>query len=474
MTLPVTLSHRRSSAAGRSTDGASFPDNLLTEEILHELPEDQRLCPVDGKPMPAIRYEISEQLDYEPSKLKRIVHKRAVYACPARHDEAVLITAPKPPEAVEKCLAAPGLLAGVVVGKFGEATERRRAIARMMSAKAVVEHRYRMEDILSRGGVNWNRSTLYDWMSAVADVLRPLHELMKQRVLQSHIIQTDDTSVKLIDPLADGGSRTARFWAYLGDNDHPDEVYDFTVSRERHGPHDFLRDYSGYLQADAYGGYDGVYLKSGGTIKEVACWAHCRRYWFKAREEDPARGLHALAIILRLYEVERATREMQASVRQQQREEHSRPLLADLKSWLDAEVFLPKSLSGKAATYTRNQWEALNRYVENGHLSIDNNAAERAMKPVAIGRKYWMFVGSLQAGRRAAVLMSLIASCKRNFAEPWWPVAWLRDVLLQLPLSADPATLLPDVWLPTHPQHRWTIADRRKLEREAKPEKQPL
>jgi hypothetical protein len=233
-----------------------------------------------------------------------------------------------------------------------------------------------MEDILSRGGVNLNRSTLYDWMSAVADVLRPLHELMKQRVLQSHIIQTDDTSVKLIDPLADGGSRTARFWAYPGDNDHPYGVYDFTVSRERHGPQDFLRDYSGYLQADAYGGYDGVYLKSGGTIKEVACWAHCRRYWFKAREEDPARAHHALAIISRLYEVERATRDHDASARQRQREEHSRPLLAGLKSWLDAEVFLPKSLSGKAATYTRNQWEALNRYVENGHLSIDNNAAE--------------------------------------------------------------------------------------------------
>lgn len=349
-----------------------IPDNLPTEEILHELPEDQRLCPVDGKPMPAIRYEVSEQLDYEPSKLKRIVHKRAVYACPAKHDEATLITAPKPAEAIEKCLAAPGLLAGVVVGKFGDHLPG-----------------YRLEDILSRGGVELNRSTLYDWMSAVADALRPLHELMKQRVLQSHIIQTDDTSVKLIDPLADDGSRTARFWAYLGDHAHPYEVYDFTVSRERHGPQDFLRDYSGYLQADAYGGYDGVYLKSGGTIKEVACWAHCRRYWYKAHEEDPARSHHALAIITRLYEVERATREMEATVRQQQREQHSRPLLADLKTWLDAEVFLPKSLSGKAAAYTRNQWEALNRYLENGHLSLDNNAAERAMKPVAIGRKNW-------------------------------------------------------------------------------------
>jgi transposase len=282
-------SRRRKQKHGRRI----IPDNLPTEEIIYELPEDQRRCPIDGQPMPAIRYEVSEQLDYEPSKLKRVRHKRAVYACPVKHDEATLITAPKPKDAIERCLAAPGLLAGVVVGKFGDHLPG-----------------YRMEDILSRGGVNINRSTLYDWMSAVADVTEPLYDLMKQQVLKSSIIQTDDTSVKLIDPLAEGGSRTARFWAYLGDSEHPFEVYDFTVSRERHGPQDFLRDYSGYLQADAYGGYDGVYLKSNGTIKEVACWAHCRRYWYKAREEDPARAHHALAIITRLYEVERATRDM--------------------------------------------------------------------------------------------------------------------------------------------------------------------
>ena len=211
-----------------------IPDNLPTEEIVHELPEAKRLCPIDGTPMPVIRYEISEQLDYEPWRLKRIVHKRAVYVCPAKHDEAKLITAPKPPEAIEKCLAAPGLLAGVVLGKFGDHLRG-----------------YRMEDILSRGGVNLNRSTLYDWMAGVADVTKPLYDLMKSLVLQSKNIQTDDTSVKLIDATADGGSRTARFWAYLGDSDHPFEVYDFTVSRERKGPQEFLREYSGYLQADA-------------------------------------------------------------------------------------------------------------------------------------------------------------------------------------------------------------------------------
>ena len=347
-----------------------IPDNLPTEEVLYELPEEQRLCPIDGKPMPAIRYEVSEQLDYQPAQLKRIQHKRAVYACPEKHDEATLITAPKPPQAVEKCLAAPGLLAGVVVGKFGDHLPG-----------------YRMEDILSRSGVNLNRSTLYDWMAAVADATKPLYELMKSHVLQSRIIQTDDTSVKLIDATAEGGSRTARFWAYRGDRDHLFEVYDFTESRERAGPQAFLHGYTGYLQADAYGGYDGIYLDSGGRIIEVACWAHCRRYWHKARDEDPSRAHHALAVIASLYKLESETSELSAAARQAARMQMGRPLLDDLKTWLDDEVFLPKSLTGKAATYTLNQWEALNRYLEDGELSIDNTASERAMRPVAIGKR---------------------------------------------------------------------------------------
>ena len=250
---------------------------------------------------------------------------------------------------------------------------------------------------------------------------------------------------------------------WKGHIDHPLEVYDFTVSRERRGPQEFLREYTGYVQADAYGGYDGIYLDSGGTIIEVACWAHCRRYWHKAREEDPQRAHHVLAVITKLYKVESDTRELSAAARLAARDQVARPLLNDLKKWLDAEVFLPKSLSGKAATYTLNQWAALNRYLENGDLSIDNNASERAMRPVAIGRKNWLFVGSKAAGQRAAILMSLIATCKANLVEPW---AWLKDVLTQLPRGVSLESLLPHNWLLSHPQHRWTIAERRQLERE--------
>ena len=437
-----TTPRRQRSGHGRRL----LPDNLPREEVLYELPESERLCPHDGQPMQPIRYEISQQLDYEPAKLKVIVHKRAVYACPAKHDEATLLTTPKPPQPIDKGLPGPGLLAAMVLGKFGDHLPG-----------------YRMEDILFRHGVEIRRSTIYDWLAAAADLAKPLVDFMRHEVLQSKVIHTDDTQVKLIDKSL-RGTRLARYWAYIGDRGHPYIVYDFTDTRQREGPEKFLQGFEGYLQADAYGAYDGIYVKSRGTIIEVACWAHCRRYWWKAREHDPLRAHHVLAIIARLYEIERAAKELTAQQRQSLRAEHAAPLLTQLEQWLDEQQLLPKSLIGQAATYTRNQWTALNRYVHDGDLSIDNNISERCVKPVAIGRKNWLFVGSEQAGHRSAVLMSLIASCKDNRVEPW---AYLRDLFTHLPADPNLGSLLPDRWLTAHPQHRWQIADLRQQERTA-------
>lgn len=232
-----------------------LPDHLPREEVLHELPEDQRRCPRDGQVMQPIRYETSQQLEYEPAKLKVLVHKRAVYACPAKHDEATLITAGKPAQPIGKGLPGPGLLATVVLGKFGDHLPG-----------------YRLEDILSRHGVELRRSTIYDWQAAAAELVKPLVGLMRREVLQSKVLHTDDTQVKLIDKSL-RGTRLARYWAYVGDRGHPYIVYDFTDSRERKGPARFLEGYQGYLQADAYGGYDGIYLESGGAIVEVVLGA---------------------------------------------------------------------------------------------------------------------------------------------------------------------------------------------------------
>ncbi|MEQ8784652.1 MAG: IS66 family transposase [Pirellulaceae bacterium] len=359
-----------------------LPADLPREEVVHELPEQERLCPHDGRPMELIGYETSEQLEYIRARLKVLVHKRAKYACPIQaRRSAGADPAAKPPQPIDKGLLGPSLLAAMVVGKFGDHLPG-----------------YRLEDILARQGVIIRRSTIYGCLAAAADLCLPLVALLKQRLLSSKVVHTDDTSVKLIDHDLHG-TRTARFWAYVGDTTNPYTVYDFTETRQRDGPQTFLKGYRGYLQADAHGGYDGVYLASQGDIVEVACWAHCRRCWWKAREQDPPRAHHVLAVINRLYEVERAAANVEADERRRLRGEHAAPLLDDLERWLGEQALLPQSLIGKAQTYTRNQWTALRRYLEDGDLSIDNNVSERTVKPVAIGRNYAEFRAMRSCGR---------------------------------------------------------------------------
>jgi transposase len=321
-----------------------------------------------------------------------------------------------------------------------------------------------------RWGVVLRRSTLCGWIAAAADLVQPLVKRMQQLLLASHVIHTDDTSVKLLDPLI-GHARTARFWAYIGDSAHPYSIYDFTDSRQRDGPAKFLKDFSGYLQADAYGGYDGIY--SGGKVREVACWAHARRYWWEARTTDPRRAHHALGLIARLYQLEATFAGLSPEARCAARQEHAAPILTEFGRWLEEQRSgpVPKSPVGQAVTYTLNQWQALVRYTEDGALAIDNNVSERTVKIPAIGRKNWLFVASREGGRRAAALFSLVASCKANQVEPW---AYLRDVFTRLPQlgeslpSAALDSLLPDRWLADHPQHRWQIDHLRRQERDKK------
>ena len=248
-------SSKRKPKKQRKRGGRVIPDGLPEEVIDYETPEEERLCRHDGIPMPRIRWEVSKQLDYIPAKMKVIVHRRAVYTCPQKHDEAALRIADKPPQPIPKGLAAAGLLSQVIVSKFGDHLPG-----------------YRQEDIFSRHGVNIRRSTIYDWLAQSADLCRPLVRLMREKVLSSNVIHTDDTQAKLIDK-ALKHTRTARYWAYLGDALNPYTVYDFTEDRSRDGPAKFHAGYEGYLQADAYSSYDGIYLESSGSIIEVSCSA---------------------------------------------------------------------------------------------------------------------------------------------------------------------------------------------------------
>jgi hypothetical protein len=335
-----------------------------------------------------------------------------------------------PQQPIEKGLPGAGLLAHVAVSKFEDHIPL-----------------HRQEHIFGRHGLVIPRSTLCDWLGYEADLLDPMVREMIRRVLQSKVIHTDDTPIPVLDETLEGRTRTGRLWAYLGDDEHPYTVYDYSPTRERRWPEAFLGDWRGYLQADAFAGYDAMYTMK--DITEVACWAHARRKFFNAQTTDRERALIALGFIGCLYDVERtaAKQGMDATGRQALRREKARPLLDQLRAWLLAQVgvVLPKSPLGEAIGYTLDQWTALTRYLDDGDLDIDNNAAERALRGVAVGRKNWLFAGSDSGGRRAAILYSLIATCKRHRVEPF---AYLRDIIERV--STTPAraiaTLLPDQW----------------------------
>ena len=464
----AAASRRRKTSPGRV---GPLPAHLPREIVRHELSPTERTCPGCGEQRQVIGVETSEQLELVPARLKAIQHDRVKYAC--RRCEGHVAIAAKPPQPIDKGLPAPGLCAHTVLSKFGDH-----------------QPLYRQEDVHSRLGKTIRRTTLCGWQAALAELAQPLALRMKQLVLQSQVIHTDDTSVKMLQP-GRGITKTCKFWPYLGDWLHPYAAYDFTQTRERDGPRTFLAGFRGYLQADAYAGYDCLYAGEG--VKEVACWVHARRYWHQALDNDPLRANVALGFIARLSQIEKQLRRAYPEQNRQGardfaavkagRQAHAAPILQEFRAWLDREDaggrLLPKSPIRAAFTYALNQWDALTRCVDEGYLSFDNNLAERLVKIPAIGRKNFLFVGSQRGGQGAATLYSLVSSAKANGAEPF---AWLRDVFAQLPsrrsgeafaqsAAGAPVTsdelddLLPDRWLQANPQSVWTIDDIRRQER---------
>ena len=424
-------------APPRRRRGSRKPDfdRLPQVRVEHDLPEADKTCSCCGQTKTRIGEDEARVLEFIPARFELQLHILPKYACARCRDG---VSAPEvPTRPISKCLAGAGVLAQLITAKFAEH-----------------QPLYRIEDASARYGLHLPRSTLCDWVSGTAELLRPLYDLQKKLVLGSPVIWTDDTTVTVLTR-EKPGSRTGRFWVYIGDNEHAYDVYDFTESRRRDGPRQFLRGYSGYLQADAYGGYDGIYLESDGAVREVACWAHARRKFFDLRASFAVPTSLILGMIARLYEIEDRCRPLDDAGRLALRQAESLPVLGRLRTELDrlkAEL-LPKSALAIAVGYALNQWKALTRYASDGRLSIDNNASERVLKTVAIGRKNWLFLGSVKAGSRAAVLSTIIAGAKRHQLEPW---AYLRDVILTLSVDASDNSLLrllPDRWAQTHPEH---------------------
>jgi transposase len=408
-------------------------DHLPHIRIEHDLPEAEKTCSCCGGPKQRIGQDESRELDFIPAKLEVKVHILPKYACPKCRDGVT--SPPVPPKPVPGGIAGPGLVAFVVVSKFADHLPL-----------------YRLEDILTRYGVYLARSTLCDWVRNAAELLEPLAELQKTLVLLSPILWTDDTPVTVLGGETPGSS-TGRFWVYIGDDEHPYSAYDFTMSRARDGPAAFLKDYRGFLQADAYGGYDGIFLDSQERIVEVACWAHARRKFYDARSNAPREANRVLEWIRQLYDIEDRARDLTPAARQVLRQQESMPILDRIEKYLAElkERILPKSALGKAVNYARNQWAALRRYTTAGRLTIDNNVSERTLRLQAIGRRNWSFLGSAEAGPRAAVLFTILAGAKRHRLEPW---AYLRGVVLRLCAGeTDLESLLPDRWAASHPEH---------------------
>jgi transposase len=400
---------------------------LRHEQRRYELTTAERLCPECGSVRAAIGVESTTQYDYQPAEVFVIEHQRVKYACPCCQEHVAI--APKPAPPLAKGLPGPGLLAQIVTDKYQDHLPL-----------------YRTEQRFARLGVTLPRSTMCDWMAACAVLLTPLYHVLKQWVLHSKVLHTDDTTVPVRDETK-SNHRYGRLWDYIGDCAHPGVVFDYTTTHARDGPAAFLREFRGFLQADAYGGYDGIYTGSNGTIIEVGCWAHARNKFADARASDPERVLAAKAWVRKLYDVEDEAKELSSAERLRLRQEKSVPLLASLHRWLleQKTQVLPKSPIATATNYVLNQWQALNVYTTDGDLHIDNNVSERMLKLIGIGRKNWLFLGSDQGGQTAAVLYSFTATCKHLGIDTF---AYLRDVLERLPTHAAERleALLPHRW----------------------------
>jgi transposase len=417
-------------------------DNLPVTRHEHDLPETDKPCPCCGKMREKIGEELSWQIEFIPGRFERLEHVRFKYACTHCEQSAApegpqIVRADKPIGMIDKGLAGPGLLAFVATSKFSDYTPL-----------------YRLEDIFGRSGFAIARSTMSLWCRDMAQMVGPLYKLMVQRVLASGVIGTDDTVMPMLAP-GEGKAKKARMWVYVGDKDNPYNVFDFTLSRSRDGPQQFLKGYKGTLLADAYGGYDGIVVGNGeGGIVRAGCWAHARRKFVDAEVTHPAIAAEAVGIIKKLYVIEDRGKTMDAASRGELRRSESAPILAALKDRLFAwrDQLLPKHPMAQAVGYTLNQWNELSVFVGGpgdgahaGAVPIDNNASEREMKRIVLNRKNSLFAGNERGGRTAAILSSITSTCRRHDIDPQ---RYLTQLIINLPATpvSQLQRWLPDEW----------------------------
>lgn len=395
-----------------------LPDNLPRVDVIHDLSDEEKVCPKDGTALELIGEDSSEQLDIVPAKVQVIRHIRRKYACPCC--EQHVKTAAMPAQPIPKSIASPGMLAHVVTSKYVDALPL-----------------YRQEKIFQRMGVDIPRATFANWMIHCGQLIQPLINLMREHLLAGTLVQMDETPVQV---LKEPGKRAqSKSWIWVSRGGPPRQplvLYDYDPGRGKAVPQRLLDGYQGYLQTDGYNAYREV--ASQGDITHVGCWAHARRKFDEAnkaqgRGKKPAgRAMQGLAYIQKLYGIERALKETTPEARHTARQAQALPVLEQLRNWLDKSLpqVPPQSGVGKALNYLNEEWGRLNRYLDNGLIPIDNNLTENAIRPFTIGRKNWLFSDGVKGIESGTNLYSLIETAKANRLEPY---QYLRHVFTELP-----------------------------------------
>jgi len=417
------ITYKRKKAQKKHTPHGrnKLPDNLPRHRIIIEPKED-----VSG--LKKIGEEITEELELISAKLYVKQYVRPKYAKP--RDEGVII-AELPSRPIEKCIAGASLLSHIQISKY-------------------VDHQplYRQIQILKRLGVRIPASTMSGWVQKSGNLLVPLYHLQKDVVLQTDYVQADETIVKVLDPLKKGTTHTGYYWPYH-DPIRRLLFFDYRPGRSRAGPCDILKNFKGYLQTDGYASYNEIVRKN--DLIRLGCMAHVRRKYFDALKSAPEPAKWMLQRIADLYAIEHRARENKLTFdeRFQLRKQYARPILKSMKKWLDTQItkILPASTIGKAVSYMLNQWPRLINYLLDGRLEIDNNLTENSIRPIALGRKNWLFAGSHQGAANAAIIYTLVGTAKLHNIEPF---SYLKDVFDRI--NDHPFKyldeLLPQNWLP--------------------------
>jgi transposase len=403
-----------------------LPKDLPREVRIHDLTDSEKVCDCCGEGLHPMGEKKSEQLEFIPAQVKVIENVRLQYSCRTCEKQGTKTTikiAQVPLSPIPKSIATPSLLSQIITSKYQYSLPL-----------------YRQEMLFKQHGIILNRKTMSEWVIKCATLFKPIIEYLHQYLLLQRVVQADETTVNVLSE----DKTKCYMWVYCTGSDSPENndiknivLYDYQKSRAGSCAIDYLKGMTGALQADGYKGYEQVDAILAG------CWAHARRKFVEAQTAQPknktGRADWAIRHIKKLYKIEKEIKDLSVDEKKIIRQQKSKPLLEDFKKWLDKsqQQVLPKSAMGKAIQYNLNQWQKLNRYIENGALNIDNNRAERAVKPFVIGRKNWMFSNTVSGANASAALYSVIETAKANGLTPFNYLMYLLEELPKQPENLE-------------------------------------